>query len=178
MFSLVTPVIDYSVRSLCKKPYPGQSNGCPNFNCKNGCPPNAPLFDKIFDLSDSIFVIYNIFDLDSHIKRMKKLHPEWTDKQAGCSRYWQTTARKQLSSEINRFMLEHRSEKNLYYAVTPYNGIEKDLLLSHRAIFSPPEAMGVDLDATMRNLGIVLEWPPVTKTYQIALAGTKKEAKK
>lgn len=29
----------------------------------------------------------------------------------------------------------------------------------------------VDVTATMRSVGIDLEWPPITKAYQIALAG-------
>jgi hypothetical protein len=34
-----------------------------------------------------------------------------------------------------------------------------------------PEAMGVVVTETMANVGIKLEWPPKTVTYQVALAG-------
>lgn len=47
----VNPVIDYSVRGLCVKPYYNHPKGCPNFNKKKGCPPNAELFDKVYDLT-------------------------------------------------------------------------------------------------------------------------------
>ncbi len=48
----INPVIDYSVRRLCVKPYPNHKKGCPNFNKKEGCPPTADFFDKVYDLID------------------------------------------------------------------------------------------------------------------------------
>lgn len=35
-----------------------------------------------------------------------------------------------------------------------------------------PEACGVDVTATMKLIGIDLEWPPVNVAYQVALVGT------
>jgi predicted metal-binding protein len=173
MFIQVTPVIDYSVRGLCCKPYPLHKNGCPNFNHKEGCPPNAKLFDKVFDLNKPIYAIYNVFDFKSHVEKMRAANPGWSQAQLTCCLYWQNGARKQLSTEIFRFLHEHaRFDVNLYVAVALYKGLEKDLKhWSDRIIPSPPEAMGVNLTATMKNAGIELEWPPVEKAYQIALAG-------
>jgi predicted metal-binding protein len=37
-----------------------------------------------------------------------------------------------------------------------------------------PEAMGVNITETMKDAGIILEWPPENVTYQIALAGILK----
>jgi len=36
-----------------------------------------------------------------------------------------------------------------------------------------PEAMGINITATMAQAGIMLEWPPESVTYQIALAGIR-----
>ena len=36
-----------------------------------------------------------------------------------------------------------------------------------------PEAMGVNVTETMKNVGIILEWPPETVTYQIVIAGSR-----
>lgn len=70
-----------------------------------------------------------------------------------CCLYWQPTARKQLRAEIARFKF---MEQPRYKVVTC------------------PEACGVNVTATMAFIGHVLEWPPTTVTYQVALAGVSK----
>jgi predicted metal-binding protein len=145
----VAPVIDYSVRSLCAKPYYNHKRGCPNYGKKKGCPPEAPLFDKVYDLSKPIYALINVFDLGSHVKRMKELHPEWSQRQLECCLYWQPKARKQLLGHIKSFMKEHKEYQ----------------------VETCPEAMGVDISKTLENAGIILEWPPKKWVCQVALAG-------
>ena len=67
----VNPIIDYSVRKLCVQPYYNHPKGCPNFNKKDGCPPIAKYFDKVYDTNQPVYAICNIFDLKSHVERMK-----------------------------------------------------------------------------------------------------------
>lgn len=157
-FIEVKPVIDHSVRSLCVKPYPGHPKGCPNFNKKYGCPPTAFLIEDMIDLSKPIFVIYNIFDIATHINNMRFSHPTWSERQLVCCLYWQSTARKQLKTEIDTYF------KNLYY-------LDGSIYDSCIKIIQCPEASGVNVTATMHNVGIELEWPPRIKAYQIVLAG-------
>ena len=80
---------------------------------------------------------------------MKILHSGWTKRQLECCLYWQGSARKQLRNKIEMF-----------------SGMYPD----YRVIICP-EAPGVDITSTMKSIGIILEWPPVNYTYQIALAG-------
>lgn len=176
MIIQVKPIIDYSVRGLCVKPYPGHPKGCPNFNHKDGCPPEAALFDEVFDITKPVYAIINRFDLKAHIDKMKMAHPDFTEAQLKCCLYWQNTARKQLTNEIVRFMFDHL---DYYVAVAGYRGLDKDIksILRQHIIPSPPEAMGVNITETMKNVGIILEWPPETIAYQIALAGIKKQEK-
>jgi hypothetical protein len=42
-------------------------------------------------------------------------------------------------------------------------------------VVNNPEAQGVNLTETMKNVGIILEWPPEKLAYQIVLSGIKKE---
>lgn len=173
MYKQVNPVIDYSVRGLCCKAYPGHDKGkdigCPNFNNKEGCPPSAQLFDKVFDLSQPIFAIYNAFDFRSHVEKMKTAHPNMSPAQLSCCLWWQTVARKQLTKEIAYFILKH---PDYHVAVALYKGISTDLgPLFKRIIPSPPEAMGVEITKTMAGAEVTLEWPPVNVAYQVALAG-------
>jgi len=145
-------VIDLSVRGLCVKPYPNHPKGCPNFHVKSGCPPTCKKISETIDLSKPVYVIFNIFDFASHIAKMKEKHPSWTDRQLRCCLCWQPKARKQLRAEIREFLRKHRDY----------------------IIISTPEAQGVNIAASMASIGHILEWPPETKTYQVALAGIPK----
>jgi predicted metal-binding protein len=150
-FTLVKYVFRPEVRDLCAKPYPGHPFGCPNFEKKRGCPPMAPLFPEVF-IDLPVYAIYNRFDLGSHATRLKKVHPGWSWRQLTCCLYWQGTARKILKKEIEVFRKQH-----------------PDMVIT-----TCPEAMGVDVTATMASIGVLLEWPPKKWTYQVALAAYRK----
>jgi predicted metal-binding protein len=152
MYKEIIPIINYNVISLCKQPYHNHNKGCPNWNKKIGCPPNTKMFDKIYDMSKPIYVIYNIFNLKEHTNNLKLKYPNWTEYQLKCCLYWQPKARKQLSEEIIKFKKEF-----------PNYTIDKC-----------PEAEGIDLTATMKTININLEWPVENYTYQIAIAGILK----
>jgi hypothetical protein len=146
----VNPVVEGSVRDLCMRPYPGHKKGCPNFGKKTGCPPTCPYIDEILDLKQDVWAIWSTFDLGSHVSRMRELHPGWSDRQLVCCLYWQPKARIVLRGVIRDFLVEHPG----------------------LVVVQTPEAAGVQLTTTMEQVGEVLEWPPVTKTYQIVLAGS------
>lgn len=148
----VTPVLDVSVRRLCVRPYRGHPRGCPNFNKKPCCPPQARLFENVFDLDRPVIAVWNVFDLAAHVDRMRAKHPGWSWAQLVCCLYWQAGARKKLRI-----------------------GISKALLPGMRAE-ACPEAMGVDVTATMASIGVTIEWPPVTTTIQVALLAYPREA--
>lgn len=145
------PVIDYSLRGLCVAPYPLHKYGCPNFGKKLGCPPNVPMLDSVFDLAKPTYAIYNVFCLGDHVRRMKQRHPAWKERQLVCCLYWRQTARAHLDIEIGSFLRD---------------------VDEHAHVVKCPEAMGLNVTATMHNIGIDLEWPPVEWVYQVAFAGT------
>jgi len=147
---LVRPVVHPEVRLLCRRPYLGHARGCPNWGRRPTCPPAAPLITESLDLSRAVFCVYNAFDLAAHVRRMRALHPEWSERQLHCCLYWQAGARKQLQCRMHEFLLTHPGLVLVYV----------------------PEACGVDVTATMASLGVTLEWPPMHLAYQVALAGT------
>jgi predicted metal-binding protein len=150
----VIPVIDYSVRGLCMKPYLGHKKGCPNYGKKNGCPPGAKCFDEVYDLSQPVYAIINKFDFARHVSRMYELHPEWSQRQLECCLYWQPKARNQLLQHIKYFLKNHPGYR----------------------IEACPEAMGVDVTNTLARAGVLLEWPPKQWACQVALAGILRKA--
>ena len=149
----VQPVVDITVRSLCYQSYPLHPKGCPNFGKREDCPPEAPIIEDVLDLSKEIYVVYNVYQFGEHVAKMRHKHPEWSERQVRCCLYWQGKARKQLRHEVTQFLCEH---PDLY-------------------VVKCPEAQGVNLTDTMKDVGIELEWPPEKVAYQIVLAGHRKD---
>jgi len=145
----VRPVIDESVRRLCLHPYPNHPKGCPNYGQKDGCPPSASILGDVLDLDSPIYAIYVRFYLAGHVGKMRKKHPNWTDRQLRCLLYWQPKVNKFLRQMVAAFLEDHPE------MVTEVN----------------PEAAGVNVTKTMARAGIHLEWPPRRFVYKIALAG-------
>lgn len=138
-----------SVRDLCQRPYYNHPNGCPNYTKRDTCPPRCPFWSDVFHLATPSYAIWNVFNLAEHIEKMRQKHPLWSKRQLYCCLWWQPKARKQLKIEIAEFQKVHPQ----YTVVTN------------------PEAMGINITATMKRIGINLPWPPVDIAYQIALAG-------
>jgi predicted metal-binding protein len=154
------PVIDLSMRDLCKRPYPGHPRGCPNYGKRATCPPRAPLLGDAYVLQAPCFLVVNEFDLSAHVRRMRRRHPGWSDRQLRCCLYWQGTARKQLRDKVRRALLEAQR-----YSIR------------ERGVWSVeyvPEAMGMNVTATCAQIGIDLEWPPERVVRQVAFIGLRR----
>ena len=148
-------VVDYSVRKLCSRPYPNHARGCPNYGKRPICPPQCPRIEETYDMSKGFWVVWIIFDFAAHRRKMRRKHPEWSQRQIDCCLYWQGTAKKMLREAVQdvEYYLEGRG-----------NWVTTDC----------PEAMGVNVTATMKNLGIELEWPPEKVVYKMAIIGIRK----
>ena len=148
----VRPVIDPEMQKLCSWPYPNHKKGCPNFGKKKGCPP-CKLFDEVYELGRPVYAVYTTFNFFAHVERMRYKHPEWSKRQLEWCLYWQGTARKGLREDIARF-------------TKAFPGME---------IIMVPEAMGVNVTATLARVRVHLEWPPEKWTHQVALAAFRRE---
>ncbi len=120
----------------CALSYPGHKKGCPNLGVKIGCPPS---FRYQYVKNQVVRAVYIEFDLGEHVAHMKRLHPDWSERQLRCCLYWQPKARKMLRAEIG--------------------GAAAD--------FSP-EASGVDVTTTMQRVGVTLDWPPKNRVVLVA----------
>lgn len=151
----VTPVfLEHPAGRLCQRPYHGHPRGCPNYGqvTHPSCPPRAAHFRTVCDLSRPVWAIWNRFDFAGHVAAMKARHPDWSQRQLECCLYWQPKARRALSLILSEFELSEDGRGTHTFMV--------------------PEARGINVTETMRSIGIELEWPPRTVTYQVALAGT------
>lgn len=147
----VVPLIDESVLALCARPYPRHPRGCPNFGKAARCPPRAPLWRDVFDVAAPCYAVYSVFPLGEHVAEMRSRHPGWSAAQLSCVLYWQGRARARLRREIDTFRAAHPEH--------PWR------------VEETPEAMGVDVTATMKAVEIALPWPPEDVVYHVALAG-------
>lgn len=161
-FELVKPVIDKAIQRLCIKPYYNHKNGCPNFGKATGCPPRTPLLGKMLDLSQPVWAVWVDFNLSDHRARMRAKHPKWSRRQLECCLYWQKTAENLLKHLVVNFC----TEKLLF-----------DQAKRRLDVLYRPEAYGVNVTATMKKIGIILEWPPVNIVRKIAFAGTPQSEK-
>ena len=146
----IIPVLDFGVREYCTLPYPGHKKGCPMFGKRKECPPQAPLFDKHFDMTKPIFAAICEFDIWKHAVRMFNKHPHWTDKQCRNPLYWQNSVRKMLKEFCEEFCRE-----GLVYTLIP-------------------EAMGMDVVKTMAKADVKIEFPPNIIVRKVAIIGSPK----
>ena len=76
----VKPVFDAKVRELCTRPYPLHPKGCPNFGARASCPPDAPLLELLLQPGEPVWAAYNVFNLAAHVERLRKIHPDWSER--------------------------------------------------------------------------------------------------
>ncbi len=63
--------VNMKARGWCTLRYPGHPHGCPNYNKRKTCPPQAPLIFQYFDLDGPLWLVAIQFDLAAHMARMK-----------------------------------------------------------------------------------------------------------
>lgn len=149
----VDAVCNPKIQKMCLCPYFNHPKGCPNFGRRIDCPPNAPFFPNIFE--EEVYIAAVIFDFEGFLNIKRRQHPEWRETALRNPRHWQG----HLRSELRKFV----SEKLL-------NGSN----YGDAAIFNP-EAMGVNVTETCKNVGLKLEWPPQKIVCRVALIGQKRE---
>jgi len=130
-----------SFQGLCRHPFYGHGHGCPNFNKKQGCPPQAPLVNEALDFSRDVYLIFTEFNVGEFAEKTRQSHPGWkSERQWYNPRYWQLRARKFQRKE------EAVAVKN--------NNLD--------IILRKPEANGVNVTKLMADYGVVMSWawPP------------------
>lgn len=145
-------VISDQTAKWCELPYPGHPKGCPNVGKAAHCPPQAPKLGEVFDLGGPLYLVHSDFDLDAHAAKMRSEHPEWTERQCRCLLYWQPRSRKQMRQRVEEAM--------------PMVGADVSAAC--------PEAMGLNVFATARKSGLILDKTRTISTARhITLIGRK-----
>ncbi|GIU69961.1 MAG: hypothetical protein KatS3mg002_1197 [Candidatus Woesearchaeota archaeon] len=193
---------DNLIRGLCMTPYYGHTHGCPNYGCKEGCPPNN-LIDKIFDFSKEMYIIYTTFPIGKFAERMRKNHPDWKET------VYPDHPKK--TYEFRDKIISKLKEKHPEWPEEYFPKINDERWTSSRDWYNPrrwqaiarkehsieletfiqkypgltinrfPEAHGINLTGLMHNIGIELswQWPPIhnikNNSYIVSVAGHLKK---
>lgn len=157
---IVQPVIDLAMRDLCKRPYHGHPVGCPNYGKRPICPPESETLSDYFDLAKPVRALWADFDIGYQAWKMGEIHSDWSRRQRVCCLYWQGGVRKFLREAAAQWMSRCRT-------ACPDHARQLGLI-------SRPEAMGVNVTATMKSIGVELEWPPVKVSRMVYLVGVTK----
>jgi len=129
---------------LCIKPYQDHPRGCPNYGRKQGCPGVLKeYFPEVYDSEVEVCALE--FDFGDYLEMMAEKHPDWTDRQLRCPLYWQGHLRKE-------FIV---AQRNIPWGYTHF--------------LTTPEAYGIDVTATCKEVEIELEWPPMKHSYMVGL---------
>lgn len=147
----VDVVIDSrAMGTWCQLSYQNHPKGCPNYAKRKTCPPfSKPLNDLV---ESPFYLVIQNFDIEAQAKRMKERHPNWTEKQSRNCLYWQRGLMKKLRKEAEEFVDRQ----------------DNDLML-----LEIPEANGVDLFNTCKNLGIILERRPRKTIRKMMVIGKR-----
>lgn len=135
----------------CKLLYPNHPRGCPNYGKRKSCPPFTQKFTEI--IQEPFYLVIEEFDIISHSKKMKKRHPNWTERQCRNLLYWQKGVVKKL--KIQAYDLA--------------KSLGKEFI-----VLEVPEANGVDVFKTCKNIGIELQTYPQEIIRKIMIVGKEK----
>jgi len=168
---------DDGVRLLCKN----AKLTCPNFDRSWACPPVSPLMKDFLGEFHQFHLVWFVYDLDARCDKMRKLHPDWSDRKCRNPRHYNGTIRAGLESEVKKFTQKLGAvddEFVLWSGTCRVCKNKKDggctkpsgepCRYPKRRRYSM-ESSGINVDATVLKIGLKLEWPPVHKVYQVGL---------
>jgi predicted metal-binding protein len=168
---------DPQVQSYCCNP----KFKCPNYRHSWACPPEAPYLEEKVATFKKFFLIYVKFDLNEYVKQVKAKKPKKEREKIINSFYRKDLLRDALEKEILNFLdnyqNNYRDRLVLWdgFCRICYKENKKCTYDSGKPCRYPDrirysiEAVGINVDQTVKNVGINLEWPPTNYGYRFAL---------
>lgn len=171
-------IISREVQKYCNNP----QFKCPNYGHSWACPPEVPYLEKEIGSYARFYLIYTKFDLKAHIEQEKKLHPKRKTKSILDRLYRKNIIRDELEREILDFMASIKEDDEKFLALWDghcricSNPIDKGCTHDKGQPCRYPdkirfsmEAVGINVNETVKNVGIELEWPPKHYLYRFGL---------
>ncbi|MFX0018805.1 MAG: DUF2284 domain-containing protein [Promethearchaeota archaeon] len=175
--SLKDIIFDPKVQTYCNNP----RFRCPNYSHSWACPPEAPYMESEVSQFDRFFLIYYIFNLKKYIQQIKLMNPQKSEDSIRKSFYRKDIIRDNLEKEIWNFLdtyQEYYDDKlilwdgycRLCYKENKICTYVQNIPCRYpNKIRYSMEAVGIDVDKTVKNINIKIEWPPVNNAYRFGL---------
>ncbi len=146
----VWPTLDIKkIAPLCRYPYHGHKTGCHFCN-------GFKTWKEVMDPSKEIYALYFTMDISSLWSRLRENHPDWTEPQIRNVRYWTATKKKMMRELTEEFL-----DANPGQWVRALN----------RAPGHHNYTWGVHYNEMMKQIGIILKWPPEPYPVIIEIVG-------
>jgi predicted metal-binding protein len=176
-------IFDPEVQKYCNT----EKFRCPNYHHSWACPPEAPYMKDIISQFDRFFLIFYKFNLKDYIKKNKLKNHGRNEKSIRNSLYHKEVVRDQLEKEISNFIepLNNQYKEKLilwdgYCRVCNKEGkkctydIKEPCRYPNQIRYSM-EAVGINVEKTVKTVNIILEWPPINYIYRFGLICIKQE---
>jgi len=157
----------------CLRPYDRHPNGCPNYN-KKLCPPNTFYFKERVDEYDYFYLIYIIFNFKKYKDLRRKKHEDWSEKQLGNRRHWQSSVKKLLKEEILKIYGMNRQNKNKYL-LSCGSGFNNSSFKKYQNNVFSMEAVGINVLSTLGLNKIEYKRNPETYINLVCLLCSKEK---
>jgi predicted metal-binding protein len=171
-------VFDPLVQTYCNNP----NYICPHFGHSWSCPPEAPYLEEIVSKFESFFLVYFELDLNEYVKKIKAKHPKRKENRIRSAVYHDNFVRDSLEKEILQFVEDYKGDYNERIILWDgfcricYNKEERRCTYDSGKPCRYPdrkrhsmEAVGINVNQTVGNLDIKLEWPPNNHVYRFGL---------
>jgi len=170
-------IFDPKVQSYCNNP----KFKCPSYGHSWACPPEAPYLEEKVSQYEKFFLIYYEFNLKEYVERIKLEFPKRSEEKIRNSFYHKDFVRDYLGKEINAFLQNYSESYNEklilwegYCRICSKEG--KNCTYDDGIPCRYPdkkrfsmEAVGIDVDKTVKSVHIEIEWPPVNFAYRFGL---------
>jgi predicted metal-binding protein len=168
-------VFDSKVQTYCNNP----KFKCPNYGHSHACPPVAPYLEKEVSNFRDFYLIYYKFDLDGYIKDEKIRHPKRSKEKILNYFYRKNFLRDHLEEEVHKFLIEYQGKFNkklvlwdgfcrICYKENKHCTYDSGEPCRYQPRYSM-EAIGINVDKTVKNADFEMEWPPLHFAYRFGL---------
>jgi predicted metal-binding protein len=166
-------VFTKKTQQWCALPY-NNNKHCPNYNSNPLCPPNSPYLETKINSYTYFYLFYALFNFKRYKDAKRLIHPDWSEKQLGNSRHWQSSIKSKLYIKIKEVTLINNIQSKDIYLLFCGAGINKKEFINNDVVYSM-EAIGIYVLSTLKNNNIQFELKPVNKILLVSLLCSNKQ---
>ncbi|MFW9970307.1 MAG: DUF2284 domain-containing protein [Candidatus Odinarchaeota archaeon] len=171
-------IFDLKVQTYCVTP----NFKCPSYGHSWACPPQAPYLEQELSKYKKFYLVFVKYNLQLYVEKRKLKNPKRNEVSIRNAFFMKNLLRDELEQEIklcfNKYSILFNEKLILWDGFCRLCLIEKgkecNYDLGHPCRYPDKirysmEAVGIDVNQTVKNLNITLEWPPNEFVYRFGL---------